>query len=229
MTAPLLAPPGPADALGAGLTDPVHDAQRVFRALLEAMSLPGQLRSPALPDAMRAPRDARGVAWDPALAALALTLLDTESPVHLAGALDTPAARAWLRFHTGAPVVPPETAAFTLALARALDGEQLARLPLGHDDHPQDGATLVLQVTTLAGGEEAAGSHERGGTLLDLQGPGIPGRRRLRVGGVPAGLWRWRVGLEAAYPRGVDLVLCQGHRFAALPRSTRVTIDTLEA
>lgn len=222
----------PLDHLGAGFTDPVHDAQRVFRAVLDAMSLPGRVNVPVLPAGLRPPPGQDQRPWGAAVAALALTLLDSQSPVHLAGRLDSAEARAWLRFHTGAPTAPLETAGFVVAPAGTLDGEHLARLSLGHDDTPQDGATLVIEVDALEAlpdTDDGTGAPAAPCVVLRLQGPGIPDIRRLRVTGVPPGLWRWRQGLQAGYPRGVDLVLCQGDRLAALPRSTRLTLETPEA
>ena len=90
--------------MGAGFADPVHGAQQTFRALLGAMSEPGRLFTlhAAATDGL-APRDAeRRPPLGIALAATLLTLLDADTPVHLAGALGNDAARAWLRFHTGA-------------------------------------------------------------------------------------------------------------------------------
>jgi alpha-D-ribose 1-methylphosphonate 5-triphosphate synthase subunit PhnH len=217
----------PLETLGAGFGDPVHEAQQVFRALLTAMSLPGRVLAPTLPAGLCPPAGGDGRPWDPVTAALALTLLDAQCPVHLVGPLDSAASRAWLRFHTGASVAALETAALGFARAATLDGEHLARVAMGHDDTPQDGATLFVEVDDL---EELPDTPVAGpGAVLLLQGPGIPVARRLRVAGVPPGLWRWRQGLEAAYPRGVDLVLCQGRRLAALPRSTRLTLETPEA
>ena len=41
-------------------------------------------------------------------------LCDRTTPLHLAGGHDCAAVRDWVTFHTGAPLVAPEAAAFAL-------------------------------------------------------------------------------------------------------------------
>ena len=203
--------------MGAGFADPVHGAQQTFRVLLDAMSEPGRLH--ALHDAATdglAPDDAEmrpplGIA----LAAALLTLLDADTPVHLAGALGNDDARAWLRFHTGARDVPA-TAGMTAALARDVDATLWNALDLGTDDAPQSGATLFVEVDALSERPLA------GAIALTLRGAGIASSRNLAVAGLPAAFWQWRIALQAELPRGVDLVLVCGEQVAAIPRSTRI-------
>jgi alpha-D-ribose 1-methylphosphonate 5-triphosphate synthase subunit PhnH len=120
-------------------------------------------------------------------------------------------ARAWLVFHTGAPVVErPADARFAIAT-------DVACLPpfsvfdAGTDERPERSATLVIQVDDLQGG---------GGRVLT--GPGIAGRTTLDVTGVPPTFWDDLRDNHARFPRGVDVVLTAGTRLAALPRTTRV-------
>ena len=203
--------------MGAGFADPVHGAQQTFRVLLDAMSEPGRLH--ALHDAATdglAPDDAEmrpplGIA----LAAALLTLLDADTPVHLAGALGNDDARAWLRFHTGARDVPA-AAGMTAALARDVDAALWNALHLGTDDAPQSGATLFVEVEALSERPLA------GAIALTLRGAGIASSRNLAVAGLPAAFWQWRIALQAELPRGVDLVLVCGEQVAAIPRSTRI-------
>ena len=203
--------------MGAGFADPVHGAQQTFRALLGAMSEPGRVL--ALPDAATAglaPQDADlrpplGIA----LAATLLTLLDADTPAHLAGALGNDDARAWLRFHTGARDVPA-AAGMSMALAREVDAALWNALPLGSDEAPQTGATLIVEVDALSDQPLAAG------IALTLRGAGIESSRNLAVAGLPAAFWQWRIDLQAELPRGVDLVLVCGTQLAAIPRSTRI-------
>lgn len=203
--------------MGAGFADPVHGAQQAFRVLLGAMSEPGRLH--ALPDAAidgLQPDDAdlrppMGVA----MAAALLTLLDADTPAHLAGALGNDAARAWLRFHTGARAVAA-VAPMTAALAPDVDAALWDALDPGTDDAPQSGATLFVEVDALSERPLA------GGIALKLRGAGIESSRDLTVAGLPAAFWRWRGALQAELPRGVDLVLTCGVVVAAIPRSTRI-------
>lgn len=184
-----------------GFAEPVLDAQRCFRAVLEAMARPGRVqRLPGLPTPP-APLGA-------AAAAVLLTLADAETPVWLdAGE----AAAAWLRFHAGAPITAtPAEATFLLASGTP---PALAELAQGSDEEPHRSATLIVQVATL---EEGAGWR--------LTGPGIEHAHRLRVTGLPTGFAaEWQAN-HARFPCGIDLILCAGERLAALPRTTTLEI-----
>ena len=203
--------------MGAGFADPVHGAQQTFRALLGAMAEPGRVL--ALPEAAiagLAPQDADlRPPFGVALAATLLTLLDADTPAHLAGALATDDARAWLRFHTGARA-QARVAGMTAALARDVDAALWNALDLGTDDAPQSSATLFVEVDALS--EQPL----PGAVALKLRGAGIERSRDLAVAGLSTAFWQWRTALRAELPRGVDLVLACGTRLAAIPRSTHV-------
>jgi len=188
-------------SLAAGFADPVLDAQRCFRAVLEAMARPGRIhRAPALPEPP-APLGA-------AAAAVLLTLADADTPAWLDAG---PAAAAWLRFHAGCPIVAaPAEADFLLACGAP---PALADLSLGTEEEPHRSATLVIQVASL---EEGAGWR--------LTGPGIEHVHRLLVEGLPPGFADAWAANRALFPRGVDVVLCAGDRLAALPRTTALEI-----
>ena len=181
-----------------GFADPVRDGQAVFRAVLDAMARPGRVREVAAPVAPPPPL-AR------ATAAVLLTLVDAETPLWVDGGAE--AAREWLLFHCGAPIVPMAAARFAVALSPvALNG-----LPAGTDEEPESSATLILQVAALG---EGAG--------LRLAGPGLAAPSILRVRGLPPGfVTEWRAN-HALFPRGVDVVLCAGDRLAALPRTVQI-------
>ena len=153
-----------------------------------------------------------------ALAATLLTLLDADTPVHLAGALGNDEARAWLRFHTGARDAAAP-AGMTAALAADIDAELLDALDLGTDDAPQSSATLIVEVDALSD------QPLPGAVALKLRGAGIESSRDIAVAGLPASFWQWRVALQAELPRGVDLVLVCGAQLAAIPRSTRLSSE----
>jgi len=79
-----------------GFADPTRDAQRAFRAILDALA------HPARPYPVYGPAEPPG-ALGRGLAAVALTLLDEDCQVWLGGALRSDAeTAAWLAFHTGA-------------------------------------------------------------------------------------------------------------------------------
>jgi len=203
--------------MGAGFAEPVHGAQQTFRLLLGAMAEPGRLHT--LHDAALAGLATAEAELRPpfglALAATLLTLLDADTPVHLAGVLDTETARAWLRFHTGARATA-DVAAMTAAVARDVDAALCDALAIGTDEAPQAGATLLLEVEALSDSPLA------GAVALKLRGAGIESARDLAVRGLPAAFWQWRIALQSELPRGVDIVLACGDRLAAIPRSTRI-------
>lgn len=185
--------------LAPGFADPVLDSQKSFRAVLAAMAEPG--RRIALSPDLAPPRPLR-----PATAAVALALIDYDTPVWLCPAVA--GAADWLRFHTGCPVVAePSAAAFGIATG---DWPALDALPAGTDAFPDRSATLIAQVERL------------GGDGLRLSGPGIAGAARFGFAPMPAGfLAAWRANARL-FPRGVDLILTDGDGLAALPRTCAV-------
>ena len=97
-------------SLEAGFADPVHDAQRSFRAVLDAMSHPGRI---AQVSGVTAPGPL-GVA----AGAVLLTLVDHETRLWIDP--DAAAVRRWIEFHCGAQVVGDEAdCAFALAIGVA--------------------------------------------------------------------------------------------------------------
>lgn len=185
--------------LTAGFPDPVLDAQATFRAVLEAMSRPGRIQRAGTGLTPPAP-------LNQAAAAVLLTLADADTTLWLDAGAN---ADAWLRFHCGAPVVADAAVAdFVLASGTP---PALAKLAQGTEEEPQRGATLVLQVEAL---EEGAGWR--------LSGPGIEREHRLRVTGAPEGFLAARAANRAAFPCGVDVVLCAADRLAALPRTVMI-------
>lgn len=186
-------------ALSPGFAAPVADAQSCFRAVLDAMARPGRRHAIA---GLSAPAP-----LDAATAAVLLTLIDPETPLWL----DEPAqaASGWIAFHTGAPLTASSAnAMFALALALP----NLAALPNGSDEAPESSATLILQVASLDSGRR-----------FQLAGPGLRHPAILAIDGLPADfatIWQRN---HAAFPRGIDLILCAGNRIAALPRSVTVT------
>jgi alpha-D-ribose 1-methylphosphonate 5-triphosphate synthase subunit PhnH len=91
--------------------------------------------------------------------ALILTLCDGTTPVHLAPSHDSDALRGWITFHTGAPLVGAEAAAFALGTWEAL--QPLDRFSIGTPEYPDRSATLIVEMPAL----EATGAR--------LTGPGI--------------------------------------------------------
>ncbi len=189
-----------------GFSDPVLASQAVFRTVMEAMARPGQIAEIGVALAPPAPL---GIA----AAALALTLLDFETPVWLDPTLAVaPEVDGWLKFHTGAPrTADPATAAFAF-IAEPATMPAFDAFGLGSVEYPDGSTTLVLEVETLTEGD-----------AFHLSGPGIKGSRRLAAAPLPADFAARMAANRARFPRGVDLVLTCGRRLAALPRSVHLT------
>jgi alpha-D-ribose 1-methylphosphonate 5-triphosphate synthase subunit PhnH len=195
-----------------GFADPARDAQRAFRAVLDALAHPARrfpLTGPAEPPA----------ALGRGLAAVALTLLDEDCTAWLGGDLGREQeTAAWLAFHTGARRTDdPATAGFIVARPDALP--PLASLALGTDEAPHLSATVVLDV-------RASANSGVGDAKFTARGPGIDGAATLVAPWAFedfAGAWRRNTEL---FPRGVDLLLVDSDSVTGLPRTTRLTADT---
>jgi alpha-D-ribose 1-methylphosphonate 5-triphosphate synthase subunit PhnH len=188
-------------AVAAGFAEPVLAAQSTFRTLMDAMARPGTVRGLA---GIAAPAP-----LSPVAAAIALTLLDYETPFWLDAPLAAaPEVARWIAFHTGAArTADPARAAFAF-VADTAAAPPFETFALGSQEYPDRSTTLVLQVEHLSEGEG-----------LTLRGPGIAGSRRLAASPLPAAfLDRWSEN-RALFPRGVDLVLATADAVAALPRS----------
>lgn len=143
-------------------------------------------------------------------------------------------ALGWHERAAGAPsAAEPPRSHFVLASAGALEGDGLAAvlqsLPLGSDEQPEQGGTLLLAVEALgeaASAPEATGSPRQ---ALTLSGPGIKHRNVLQVAGVPAAFWQYRQALQADFPRGFELIMVCGDTLAALPRSCRIELPEASA
>ena len=192
-----------------GFADPARDAQRAFRAVLNAIAHPA--RSYPLAGPAEAP-----AALGRGLAAVALTLLDEDCAVWLGGALARDAEiAAWLAFHTGARRVDTAAAAgFVIAGPDVLP--PLASLALGTDEAPHLSATVVLDVR---GG---TGFPNTGPARFTARGPGIDGAATLTAPWAPDGFAdAWHRNTEV-FPRGVDLLLVDEDTVTAVPRTTRL-------
>jgi alpha-D-ribose 1-methylphosphonate 5-triphosphate synthase subunit PhnH len=187
-----------------GFADPVHGAQKCFRAVLDAMSHPGKIVP--MPAALAGSPPA---AMSSGMASVALILCDFDTPVWLDAA--AAGCAGYLTFHCGAPIVgTPDEARFAF-ITDAAALPPLDAFALGSDEYPERSATLVIEVSDLTA---SAG--------IVLRGPGICGETRFGVSGLPARFWEERVALTELFPRGLDVLFVSGDQLAALPRSTRI-------
>lgn len=189
---------------------PVFDAQRIFRTVLEVLSRPAQPRRfPVFPESLPE-------FFSPVLAGVALSLCDGETPVWLSPCLRRDVVQAWLRFHCGCPVVEsPEKAAFALACCPS-DLPPLSAFAQGVPAYPDRSATVCLAGLAFGQGKpfRASGPGIRGGTAFACTLPD----------GFAA---QWRAN-NASFPLGVDMLLCSADSIAGLPRTTRLDVPAQE-
>jgi alpha-D-ribose 1-methylphosphonate 5-triphosphate synthase subunit PhnH len=191
--------------LAPGFADPPRATQSVLRGVMEAMARPGQPRALAALSAPPAP-------LGPATAALAVTLLDYETPFWLDPRLAAASeVREWLRFHTGAPLTKDGAKAAFAFIADPVRCPAFAEFSAGSLEYPDRSTTLVLQVD----------GFDRGAPLV-LAGPGISGMQHFRAAPLPPDFSARLVANHALFPRGVDIILASPNAVAALPRSLRV-------
>ena len=193
--------------LVAGFADPVLDSQAAFRALMDAMARPGRFEPLTGPADVPAP-------LSPVTAAVALTLIDRDTPLWL----DPPLAAAeplcrWLAFHCGALVTQDREAAAFAVVADPRSAPPLDSFALGSDAYPDRSTTLVMQVQGLT----------EDGPLLS--GPGVAEPFRLGAWPLPADFWQQWCANRATFPRGVDIVLAGPGGVVALPRSLRAEVS----
>lgn len=194
----------PGSEAGLGFADPVLDAAACFRAILDAMARPA--RPVALPHRPTPPAPLPAEA-----AAIALTLMDQETPLWLDPAFADPAVADYLRFQGGLRFAArPQDAAFAIAPIDAA-ASLIPALAVGTADYPDRSATAVL----IADGFD-------GGAAATLSGPGFEAPRRFAPAGADAAFWRAAAANGALFPQGVDLLIAAPGAVAGLPRSARI-------
>ncbi len=181
-----------------GFANPVAGAQATFRAVLDAMSVPGSLHQAGAGLTAPAP-------LDPATASVLLTLVDGETPLYLDDRAE--AALGWIAFHCGAAFTEAARARFAVSL----ECPDFGTLDAGSDEGPEESCTLILQVDALGSG-----------AVYRLAGPGLKSPIILRADGLPADFAACWAANHRLYPRGIDLILCAGTTITALPRSVRL-------
>ena len=191
--------------LPAGFADKVLSAQSTFRSVMDAMARPGSVRrivaTSGAPAAMM-----RGTA------AIALTLFDHDTPVWLDPAMsETSEVTKWLKFHSGAPVIPDSSICHFALIGDPRSLPALDRFAFGSNEYPDRSTTLILQVESLTQGP-----------AFELRGPGIDGSALLQAIIQPVDLFQ-RLAINAAlFPRGIDVVLVHDDCIVAIPRTTRL-------
>ena len=193
-------------SLKAGLDDPIHDAQGVFRSLLHVMSRPGDVKS--------LKKCCEGVyPLNPVMAATALTLLDFETPFWLCEKLDVPDVATYLPFHTGAKRVADPAKADFLFVDSPESLPDLSEVRSGTPEYPDQSATIVLDITTFGVGK-----------MVRLSGPGIENITNFSADNLDDMFWHMAIKNNAGFPLGVDFIFCGIDAVAALPRSTKIEL-----
>jgi alpha-D-ribose 1-methylphosphonate 5-triphosphate synthase subunit PhnH len=168
--------------------------QKVFRRLFNAMARPATIWQ--LSDLLRT-----APAWQAVLATLVDGAVSLSDPC---GLLDR-----HTRHLLQVPDAAPEKAGYIVADAADAPGYEPFT---GTLESPETGATCLLRVARLG----------EGGLCLRCQGPGIEAEQRLFVAGLAAEWLVRRRRWNLSFPLGVDLILADDERVAALPRTTQV-------
>lgn len=189
-----------------GFVDPVDGAGQTFRVILDVLSRPGSvadIQGPAeTPDAL-----------SDAASAVLLTMADYVTPVWLDAPLATDSARAYIQFHTSAPIAKaPGEAAFAVLSMNSTDFNVEIYNP-GTQQYPDRSTTLITEVK----------SFEQG-PVVELQGPGIDGSTQFQVDGLPENFWTEMQKNNAQFPLGVDVIFAAPGKLAALPRSAQIKV-----
>jgi len=196
-----------------GFNDTVHDSQRVFRSLLDALSRPGSIVSidAALPN-NHALRDALAARVPLAAFASLIALTDYSTPVFMER--DDPMLSDALRFHASAPVTRHRDEAAFVYIDNMDAMPPLDAFAQGDAETPEDAATLFIRVPSLSEGEP-----------LVWRGPGIADQRSVAIAGIPRSFWCERAALVAQFPCGIDCYFVAGGSLVGLPRTTHVEVS----
>jgi alpha-D-ribose 1-methylphosphonate 5-triphosphate synthase subunit PhnH len=192
--------------------DQVFDAQKHYRTLLQSTARPGTIGQ--LDDVLlEVPPQ-----LNRATVLIALALFSADSSFYVSQGED--AVVEFLRRETLAKPASAEQADFLL-LPDTRQLEEIHRARVGSLAYPDQGATVVVQVTALSP------APMPGCLRLALTGPGIETENAVYVLGASEALFEALREQNAEFPMGIDVFLtCDslsaGPCVLALPRTTRV-------
>lgn len=190
--------------------DKVFDTQKIFRAVLEAMSRPGTLQTIELPP-LNAP-----AGFNRHAAAIAFTLLDEATTFGM-----IPGNEDWeqyIRIHTGAGQTENCKADYLITQGKEVwpGYEHFNR---GSLTSPEKSSTLIVTV-------ESMDENGCGGETLVLKGPGIETINRVTLKGFDNRNIKAVQELNNEFPLGVDMILVDvDGRVCALPRSVQIELE----
>ncbi|MEM1254732.1 MAG: phosphonate C-P lyase system protein PhnH [Cyanobacteria bacterium P01_H01_bin.21] len=190
-----------------GFTDTVHDAQRTFRALLDALARPGIFQSTV---SLTSP-----TGLEPSCAAACLTLLDLETVVWLQPGLSED-VRSWLVFHTGCRFThSPQAADFAL-IWDVTTAPALADFSWGTAEYPEASTSLLIQLAGLSVGKSVV-----------LQGPGILHQIEVSLP-LRSEFWQQWQTMTLEYPLGLDCWCFAQNQVMGLPRTAKLVVPSKE-
>jgi alpha-D-ribose 1-methylphosphonate 5-triphosphate synthase subunit PhnH len=167
----------------------------VFMTLLRSLAEPGTVRD--LPQ------------LDASLFAGVLALADVDATFSVDDEIDHPVVSTLAAVTGSRPVAIAD--ADLVVLTNGL--ELLDKVGRGSALRPEDGARLFLPVTSFDGAP-----------VVDLSGPGVPGRRRLAASGIGVDDLLRLGDASGAFPCGIDTWLIDPHgSVVGLPRTTTIT------
>ncbi|NEO53425.1 MAG: phosphonate C-P lyase system protein PhnH [Okeania sp. SIO3B5] len=185
-----------------GLPDIVHDSQRTFLNLLNALSYPGKQQQI---DAKLTPPSDLNIAC----AAACLTMLDLETKVWLSSDFHQD-VKAWLLFHTGCHFTENSQIADFAVIKNIQTIPNLSNFHHGTAEEPENSTTLFVQGTNLESGDKVI-----------LTGPGILKETSISIPKLPEFFWsEWEVNFNN-YPLGVDIFFFVQNKVIGLPRTTK--------
>lgn len=193
------------DALTGGFTEPVFQAQSIFRMLMDGMARPGTLQTIV-------PKVAPPPPLGAAAGAIALSLCDHDTAVWLTPTLAKSAVSQWIGFHTGAPLTREKSEARFAFVEAGAALSPFGLFATGTQEYPDRSTTIVVELPSLEGGQP-----------LILSGPGIKDSRTIAPKGLPELFLRHWAENRTLFPRGVDVVLTSGEQFHCLPRTCQIT------
>ena len=182
-----------------------HQAQDVFRVLLDCMAQPGKVGQLQLENSDSGDDDK--------ILAVLESLVDQEVAVWVCPGLSERIGQTLLS-RTRVRQAHLSQADYVVAdragLPAAISGARI-----GSIEYPDEGATLIISCNSLADGP----------VELTLSRPGVSGTAQLRVAGVPGGDFQALAERNADFPLGLDLTLVSWDGMVAcIPRSTQIRV-----
>lgn len=193
-----------------GLDSSVHEAQQIFRLLMDAMAKPGLV--------VEVPSDVQFGEVSAAVTQLLLTLSDNSTPCFLSQRyLNDDHFVENFRFHCAAPITQTRELA-DFALISGEEATTFCGFAMGEGSYPDKSASIIIEVDSLESGIECL-----------LTGPGIQTSSSANIKGLSDELLMALISGRGTFPQGVDLYLSSGHQIMAIPRTTRIQLSTEEA